>query len=113
EDVFRLGRLEDRIDRDADRARLERGQIADREARDVRQVERDAVAALDAVCAQRVGEPTGAGVQITIGERRSFEQDRRMLREEAGGALDVLLDVHAAGFYTWFRSINSLGCGFR
>ena len=103
DDVAHFLPLEDRVDRDHDRADLQPRQVREREGRNVRQIERDAVAAAHPVLAQRVGERRGAVVQGRVGDALAFEQDGGVVFQARRGALDVLSDVHLCA-RRWLRS---------
>src|SRR6185503_14298770 len=61
---------------------------------DVREEERDAVAAADAGACETVRDAARPVVEIGVREAAPFERERDFAREEAAAAGDVLCDVH-------------------
>ena len=82
-----LGGRRGRVERDADRARVEGGQVGGDERHAVGADDRDAVAGLDAVVAEQRGEPGGrVGERPVRGAPAALVEQRRRVRRRRGGA---------------------------
>ncbi len=95
EHVAQLAGGEHAVGGDGDGAELDGGQVGDGKGGDVGQEERDAVARLYAEAGQAARGPVHLGEQLAVGDTLAFEEDRGLVGEVRGGALDVLRDVHA------------------
>ena len=116
EEVVDLAGLEQRVHRHDDAAREQDAAVDDREGRHVGQDQRDPVAGLDPVGAQRPRDRRGHAVQLRVGHPLAVDPQRVLLGVRRCGAREVGREVGHRGSLVrrhWRRVHvrTRLGCG--